>query len=490
MTNSSGTNNRKPNTAEMLFQILLLLLGMILPFSKKIIIMIGLQANEVFFYVWAVHIIMWITYFCVLYKKKGIALLYILPILVVLGTGIFFHNERINDLFYRFEKKDNIIGVIIPDFKSPTKVKGVNFSTKLFEQLKHKIDNPLTITVGDSLKILDTLIVKINTQRVNEVWDEKQMEIRGKRRKATLGVTGEYKRYYKSGQYKEEIKNFRITILDSLIANIFKDSKPFGQIYDFETNIAGFLVDSTKLQERAALPVEYIINMAGNSKLLQQAIRLKHLKGTNKPLNQTLEKLHSRLTKLGDLIGNPSLAYFHHGNSLVRAAMNSQLDLTTLRRLYMDATIAYRKSIDSSSILTSKAPLKQDYPEGKYLNLAWTYMKLDSLTGNSEFKDSAAAVYDAVVTKYQKRETLEEQYKFLAERCEEEFINQKVLSRIKHATKLFTKYNVCAEKLEIEIRTKSRHLSDEDQKILNTIADNKKLFEAHLKKLKRLRPGV
>jgi len=501
MSRLSGTNKRQLSTAKRILVLILLVLQIIelvFRISQTLAKEWGLLYAQAIFYFVIIFLSGLIIFFLVLYKKWGMLTVYIMVILVLAILIDPIKNkieeiekkrieeieknqkEEIEDMENRFEKSDQMIGVIISDFKSPTPKDGITFADKLQSQLANKTMKPLQISLGDT-----TLSVEIQFQKVEGVWDTTKMKIRGRRREADLGVTGNYTHYIEMGKRKEEISDFKVVILDTLIANIFKEEKPFGDIYEFIVNIEDisvFQLDSFRVEEKAVLPIEYIIKTAGTTKLLQHAIKINRWNR-----NQTLSTISQQFSDLGKLIKNPSLACFHQGNSLVRAAMNQKLPLGKQREFFKEATKAYKKSIDSVSLIQQKTPLNLHYPERIYLNLAWTYMQLDSLTGDSSFKDSAEAVYDSVVVRYSNRETLEEQHTFLADRCESEFVAPNVPSSINRAEQLYKKYKHCADKLKIEIRTKSRQLLKDDQEILDKIEDNKEYFEAHLKKLRQLR---
>lgn len=484
MNNGSGTNNQRVGGAGCFATVLTILstlanlLLLIVEFNERVAVILNSPYLKVYIRIAAVIMILSVTYFLYISNKKWISVLYILPVL-----GLIITVNPIEDWLKKFKEGDQIIGVIVPNFQSPISEDGVNFTQRLYKELLNRIEDPLTINVGDTV-----LSVNIRTQRVKEVWDVKQMKIRSKRRRASLGVVGDYKYPLDKGRRSEKIENFKVSLIDTLIANIFEESKPFGQIYEFVVKIEDITVtqgDSLPPEELATSAVKYIIDMAGNARLLQRATQV-----TGWSQDQTLSTFHERITDLGRLIKNPPLACFHHGNSLLRAAKKPKLPLCDQRKFFEEAARAYHESIDSLSSVTQQNLLKQFRPWMIYLNLSWTYMQLDSLTGDSAFKDSAEAVYDSVVVRYSNRETLEEQHSFLAELCETEFVVQKAPSRIKRAEQLYDKYKNCADKLDTEIRTSSPQLSNKDREILDKIEDNKKNFEAHLKKLRRLLQGV
>lgn len=502
MSKVSRKNKRQPGTVKKLLVIILLVLQiaeLVFRISQTLAKELGLPYAHVIFYIVIIILSGLMIFFLVSYRKWKMLMSYILVILVLaiftepIKQRIIEKNpieridknqkEDLEDMANRFEKSDQTINVIISDFNSPAPKDGAAFANKLQSQLSSKAMKPLQISLRDT-----TLSVEIKFQQVEEVWDTTKMKIRGRRREADLGITGNYTHYLEKGQHKEEISDFKVIILDTLIANIFKEDKPFGDIYEFIVNIEDISVpqpDSFRVEEKAVLPIEYIIKTAGTTKLLQHAIRINRWNR-----NQTLSTINQKFSDLGKLIKNPSLACFHQGNSLVRAAMIPKLSLDKQRELFKEAARVYKKSIGCISLVQQKTPLKLNYPERIYLNRAWTYMRLDSLTGDSAFKDSAEAVYDSVVAQYSNRETLEQQHSFLAQCCEEEFVIQKVPSRIERAEQLCSKYEACADNLKIEIRAKSQQPSKEDQKILDKIEDNKKFFEAHLIKLQQLRSGA
>jgi Ca2+/Na+ antiporter len=500
MSNVSENNKRRPSLLKKILVIILLVLqiiSLIFSISQTLAKELDLPYRQAIFYFVIIFLSGLVIFFLISYKKWRNLIAYILVMLVLIILTQLIKNriekiekrrielneknrqEEIEDMENQFEKSDQIINVIISNFKSPAPKDGAAFANKLQSQLSSKTTKPLQISLRDT-----TLSVEIKIQKVEGVWDTTKMKIRGKRREADLGITGNYIHYLEKGQRKEEVSDFKVIILDTLIANIFKEGKPFGDIYEFIVNIEDISVpypDSFRVEEKAVLPIEYIIKTAGTTKLLQHAIKINRWNR-----NQTLSTINQKFSDLGKLIRNPSLACFHQGNSLVRAAMNKKLSLDKQRELFKEAARAYKKSIGSLSSVQQKTPLKLNYPERIYLNRAWTYMRLDSLTGDSAFKDSAEAVYDSVVVQYPSRETLEEQISFLAQCCEEEFAIQKIPLRIERAEQLYSKYEVCADKLELEIRTKSLQPSKEDQEILNTIENNKKYFMAHLTKLRQL----
>jgi hypothetical protein len=505
MIRLSGTNKRQLSTTKRILVLILLVLQIIelvFRISQTLAKEWGLLYAQAIFYFVIIFLSGLIIFFLVLYKKWGMLTVYIMVILVLAILIDPIKNkieetkknrieaieknqkEEIEDKENRFEKSDQIIGVIIADFKSHIPKDGANFAQMLYKRLGYKIGSTLKVDVNDTV-----LSVEIEWQRENQVWDAIQMKKRGVRRNASLGVVGEYRGYGEKEHWIGIVDSFKVVLIDSAITSVFQNPQPFGEVYEFMVDIRKINIKDTlnsidtlaAVVEKACDPVEYFINMAGNSVLLQKAT-----KESGWPRNRTLTSLHNRLAELGKLIENHSLVWFHLGNSLLRSSMDPQLKPEVIQSIYYNATDAYRQSIHYilPDSLQPKSSIKQ-YPEYAYLNLAWSFQQLASIS-SSTYLDSAEVVYDSVVARYPNREALEKQHTFLAERCEQEFVVQKAPSRIKRAELLYNKYKNCAEKLETEIRTSSPQLSNKDRVILEKIEDNKKNFEAHLKKLQRL----
>ena len=403
--------NQKSSLIKGILIIILLVLQiveLIFSISQTVAKDLGLPYSQAIFYL-IIILSGLIIYFLFSDKRRCILRIYILLIIILTiiinpiknrVEGIKeIRREKSEDYANRFEISKQIMGVIIPDFESPNGKEGDIFAESLYIQLRSKTSEPLKIVLRDT-----TFSLKIQVQKVEGIWDTSKMKIRGSRRNADLGIIGNYRRYLEKGKLKEAVSDFKVVILDTQIAPIFIEKKPYDDIYEFIIPIEDIEVtqrDSLPLKEKASYPIEYIINVAGNTKLLQRATQVNKLNR-----DQTLSTLHQRLASLGNLIENHSLACFHHGNSLVRTAMNPQLSLDDQRELIKEASRAYWTSIRRIS-MSELSTLKIYYPERIYFNLAWSYIRLNRLTGNSAFKDSAEAVYDSVVTLYPNRETFE-----------------------------------------------------------------------------------
>jgi len=495
MSNVPGNNNRQPSLVKKILVSILLalqIISLIFSISQTLANELDLPYKKAIFYFVIIILSGVVIYFLVSYKKWKMLTAYLLVMLVlIIATEVIKktieknritaneknRQEEIEDFEHQFEKVDQVIGVIISAFKSPTPGDGAAFAGSLFTQLNNTIISPLQIALADT-----SLSLEIKVQQMNAVLDATEMKKRGKRRNADLGVIGNYRCYIEQGKHKEEITDFKVVILDTLIATVFKEKQPFDSLYDFIVPIENISVtrgDSIPAKELASSAVKYITEMAGNAKLLQTATQVR---GWDR--DQALSELHKRLTNLGNLINNKSLSRFHWGNSLVRSAMNPQLTLADQRQLYRGAINAYWTAIRSFA-KSDSSQIKLEHPERIYFNLAWSYVQLGLLCDNSAYKDSAEAVFDAAIAQYPNRETLEEQFVFLSERCEEEFVLQKNPSRLVRAEQLFKKYQVCTDALEKVILLESRTLSEENQIALDNFAANRKLFEAHLNALRQ-----
>jgi len=484
MTNNTEKNNKQIGMIERFVKFLTVVstiansLLIIIAFNERIAAIINSPNLGVYLRIAAIFMILSVTYLIYLFKNKWMSLFYILPLF-----GLLITIHPVEDYWFKKFKKSDI-GVIIADFHSPIQKNGSHFSWRLYQQLANKIRDSLTIGIGDT-----TISIKIQPQRVSEEWKIDEIKIRGRRREADICVVGEYKRYQENGKLKEEIINFKVVLLDTLIANIFEEEKPFGKIYEFIVNIEDISVmqgDSIRVEEKVATPIEYIINMAGNASLLVEA---KKQQGWQQDL--ILSTLHQRINEQGKQIKNRSLACFHLGNSLVRATMNPKLSLEEQQNLLKDASSAYWSSIRRFS-LSDSCLLKQYHPERTYLNLIWTYMERGAVPGNSAFKDSAEVVYDSLVVHFPGRKMLEKQHTFLAERCDEVFKVRNDNFCLETAKRLYKKYVACADALEEKIILESPQpkISNQDQIIVDEIAANKKYYETHLKKFQKSKKTV
>ncbi|MCI0515855.1 hypothetical protein L0128_21795 [candidate division KSB1 bacterium] len=474
---------------------------LILELGAKLSNYTGLDSNKVLLGIIGTFLVLLISLAWYQWRRRWLLFLYIIPILTLGLLGWRYLQKM--DKFSLPEPIPTVPGpvtvgekeilVFIPNFESPVMAEGAKFADRFYNQLKNKLEYPIEIGTHDS--------VTIRIQRINAVLNKTDLRSQRQISHASLGVLGKYRIYQEHGLKKEQIEEYQVVFLEARVASIFREPKPFGEFYEFMLNFEDIKVDHNDVvspEEIASYGVEYVVNMAGNARLLEHAAKEK---GWDQ--NEILHQLHTRLESLGKLIHNPSLAYFHAGNSYLRAAKEPYLNAKEKSILYKNAIAAYQVSIDSLWTIPSNCLLKHSRPERPYLNLIYTYQKLDSVTAFTAPNSipQVFAIFDTAIGHLRDgsfndvisqaeaaplRILLEEAYKFSDEQCQQAFVKQKNPNEMVACQHVFDKFIAYAEILENEIRTSKFPILATDMDFLLQIEEERKFITAHFNKLKKM----
>ncbi len=339
------------------------------------------------------------------------------------------------DVRYSFNdsNKDNTINILISDFDSDPAQLGEQFTESFYQNMVARAANEKNIKIGDTV-----YNVRIDIKRTDQVWTEKEMQVRGRSRGADLGVMGIYIEYTTNGATTYDVESLQCVILDTSLAAVLESQKPVESLFDFSvqtdtsSNEAGLTLMVGKLSD----PILYLSRLAINLQLLKIA----HVEKDIKQQLKIRQRVNDGFAQNAELIKSRAIADFHQGNSDFR---NAQLaaDFNQRESYLHDAVEHYHASIDTFKKDTSIKVIQYD-PVKPYFNLAETFRQLSSLTKKADWLDHAERTYEQAATNFPSLITAQELISFLEERLDFYSVDRGITApAFRHQVEKYLKWN-------------------------------------------------